>query len=468
VENLLANVNASVAPGDKTINLAEKLLRENKKNLKGADDNSKCSYFMLRAWTSYFLGDLPDALKAASKAYKTNRHNADARVTQAALAIIADEKPLALPPERKSKTASSPAPAMGSDILSLNIDDIKTDMLAETLGAVQVGCLNSTIFAQFPGQTNLCLLLWQLDSSNGPKSTKSGSNRRNQPAEPNIPGTKRPAARQPQQPAMMMPGPGGMQGPGGMPGMMMPGMMPPVQPRGRRKAAKKVDSGTFEDQINAFTKLAKTAVQQPASGLQFAAINLDPPDSRDAVIEKIFENPWPWANIMANDPSANAGQFTKFSVDTKKPILIITRKDNTIKYAGPATGFLTTMVLDNLSGTSVSAPAVNIAELQKQTKPPLEVQKKPDRQEAAQDGCRQDKDDELTSDSFQAQKLLSSANDFIKMGRFTTYKKGIDMCRQVINSYPDTKYADQGRQLLRKVPERYRQKYNITNEEMGL
>ena len=68
----------------------------------------------------------------------------------------------------------------------------------------------------------------------------------------------------------------------------------------------------------------------------------------------------------------------------------------------------------------------------------------------------------------QAEKVLEYARGFLKTGRFTGYKKGIDMCRDVLRDYPDTKYANQARDLLKTVPERYRKRYNVTDEEMGL
>ena len=167
-------------------------------------------------------------------------------------------------------------------------------------------------------------------------------------------------------------------------------------------------------------------------------------------------------------PTSGAGQFAKFSVDAEKPILIITRKDNTVKYAGPATGFLAAMVIENLTDTSRGAPSVNLAELQRQMKnmklpnqlTPQTIPNTPN------PGQQPEEDDVVMSET--AKKLLGDANTLIEIGRFTTYKQGIEKCREVIKSYPDTKYADQGRQLLRKVPERYRERYNITNEEMGL
>jgi hypothetical protein len=69
---------------------------------------------------------------------------------------------------------------------------------------------------------------------------------------------------------------------------------------------------------------------------------------------------------------------------------------------------------------------------------------------------------------YQAGKDLSYAKQYIDMGKYTTYKKGVDMCRNIMRKYPDTKYAEEARKLLRKVPERHKERYNITDEETGL
>jgi hypothetical protein len=45
---------------------------------------------------------------------------------------------------------------------------------------------------------------------------------------------------------------------------------------------------------------------------------------------------------------------------------------------------------------------------------------------------------------------------------------GVDLCRQIINEYHNTTYADEARKLLRTIPPNEQKRYNITNEEMGL
>jgi outer membrane protein assembly factor BamD (BamD/ComL family) len=67
--------------------------------------------------------------------------------------------------------------------------------------------------------------------------------------------------------------------------------------------------------------------------------------------------------------------------------------------------------------------------------------------------------------------LLENAKAFFKIGnrlQYHTYQKPVDMCRTVMKDYPNTKYATEAQILLRKVPERFRERYNLTDEELGL
>jgi hypothetical protein len=72
-------------------------------------------------------------------------------------------------------------------------------------------------------------------------------------------------------------------------------------------------------------------------------------------------------------------------------------------------------------------------------------------------------------DEVAAGRLLEHAKTFIRLSRRgTTPKKGIEMCRDIFAKYPNTKYSEQARMLLREVPERYRKRYKVTDEELGL
>ena len=70
-----------------------------------------------------------------------------------------------------------------------------------------------------------------------------------------------------------------------------------------------------------------------------------------------------------------------------------------------------------------------------------------------------------------AQNLLREGQLYIELSRKLrgeNPEKGIEACRKVLSEYGDTEYAGQACTLLRRVPERYKQKYEITDEELGL
>ena len=70
----------------------------------------------------------------------------------------------------------------------------------------------------------------------------------------------------------------------------------------------------------------------------------------------------------------------------------------------------------------------------------------------------------------QAQRLYQMAETEIKIARkpLMSYKRWVDYCRQIIQKWPASAEAAKARVLLRKIPERHRTRYNITDEEMGL
>jgi len=68
-----------------------------------------------------------------------------------------------------------------------------------------------------------------------------------------------------------------------------------------------------------------------------------------------------------------------------------------------------------------------------------------------------------------ADKLLALAQMKIKESTKlrSNPKQGIEACRQILAEFPNTQYAQQARELLRQVPERYQKMNNITDEELG-
>ncbi|MHC4637779.1 MAG: tetratricopeptide repeat protein [Planctomycetota bacterium] len=77
---------------------------------------------------------------------------------------------------------------------------------------------------------------------------------------------------------------------------------------------------------------------------------------------------------------------------------------------------------------------------------------------------------DLDIQAIEAERLYQFAETQFRIGQKTgmSYKNAIEMCREIIKKFPKTEYAGKARELLRKVPERHRKMWNVTDEEMGL
>ena len=73
-------------------------------------------------------------------------------------------------------------------------------------------------------------------------------------------------------------------------------------------------------------------------------------------------------------------------------------------------------------------------------------------------------------DEFEAQKLWIWVENQRKMGRLPVmgYGQMVKGCRDIIQRWPESKYAFFAKRALADLPERYREMYNITKEEIDL
>jgi len=78
--------------------------------------------------------------------------------------------------------------------------------------------------------------------------------------------------------------------------------------------------------------------------------------------------------------------------------------------------------------------------------------------------------DEFGIEELEAAQLYQRAELQYNVGRRVggSFKNTIEDCREIIRKYPNTSSAQKAQLLLRKIPERFRRMYNVTDEEMGL
>ncbi len=71
--------------------------------------------------------------------------------------------------------------------------------------------------------------------------------------------------------------------------------------------------------------------------------------------------------------------------------------------------------------------------------------------------------------NIQAERIYQMALTESKIARkpMMSYVRMVNYCRQLLKEFPNTPHAEKARQLLRNMPERKQQRYNITAEEMA-
>jgi hypothetical protein len=381
------------------------------------------------------------------------------------MALLAGSKPSPLPKETTTQSSSydnfgssrnkSDKRETAPEMLDFDINRIDTGLIGAKIKEMQLNCLNSTTLEYKYGTSNICILLWKLPKNLPAPSTTSDPEFTTEPNAPAFqPNAAKPYYEDEED--------------GGYPDK-------PVSYRSQKGKGKEKPKSAFSGAINAYKKLFASAMG--LSNTKFVAVNMDTAESKPDVLTAILKNSWPWAHVMVNDPTSNASQFEGVIVEENEPILLIAGKDGKIKYAGPATGFLAPMVVSQLSNPSQtrfsianifkSNPTGNGSDntvdtttvqnsINTTTQKPRFLSDKPPIEMSLEN-------------EVQADKLIGNARMLIKAGsRYMTPKRGIELCRQIIRDYPGTKYADEARMLLRKVPERYRKRYNLTNDELGL
>mgnify|MGYP000350857551 CR=1 FL=1 len=261
-------------------------LDEYKRYFSQMDDKLKAQYCMLQAWVSYFQNDINTAFMNASRACKLDAANSDAWVTQVAMSILADKKPM-LPkqprPQRpRQGNPNNPNAMMGMEMetadpgqqsmqpgkLSFDLNALLIDAIGLKIEGLHLTCLNGTTFKYEPGQELLCALVWQ---EHAPRTISN---------EPNMPGRRRPQSAQPQpqpQPQMMEPM------------MMEPGM-------GGGFGGMDMFGGGFGGDPFTAANMAYSRLFQmglPSGQVKFAAINLDAAEHKQKMIDNVVKHPWP-------------------------------------------------------------------------------------------------------------------------------------------------------------------------------
>jgi len=476
---ILTYVNSGQIPADPNRQESLKLIARNRKFLPVFNKLPRNDiYHTLSAWVFYFDNKPDKAMKQVVTGHKIAPQSSNLTKTYLALSLIyKDYTPVAeilasqeMPPAIAEPQALQDSSSQSSEIeLNLNTSCIRPELLGKVFGIrPQMPDQNSSR----PDKQLLCVLLWKVDSNELDSFSPTQTIVETAPsAEPNSP----PANSESE----------------------VPQTYTDEQSQPQKTQAKAFDLEAFSQLQSKFSKDAKAV---------FMGINFNDPSKIKNFENWLAKNPQPWQVV---GPFAELQQKVTsfFTASPDKPTLLIIGPDSTIRYVGDVNCFLPQMIVRNIlsnprefaepndpnqpsevSQTPVvvapvlAAPTMPVEPNKPQAAPVIkDVNESLNRSQSqtapvapvtpASVADNNQQNNEFSADDYQAEKLLSYARSFLKIGNRLPshiYRNPIDMCRQVMRDYPNTKYAQEAQMLLRNVPKEHRKMYNLTDEELGL
>ncbi|MEN6387093.1 MAG: hypothetical protein ABFD79_18080 [Phycisphaerales bacterium] len=459
-------VNTGRVPDDANVREGLRFLTKNKKFVTLLNKQHKGgTYYALSAWVSYFDGKPDKVQKQIAEGIKQGTTDKKFIDTAYALSILNQdfnsigqlssltEKIAA---EDTNFTAVEPAytPDQSGDVLNINVNNIKPNVIGKDFSPLTMG--NDKVI--------ISVLLWEIDANELERFAPP------KPVEPNDSNKPVDANNPP----------------------------PPVE-------EPPVEQQTFQPvempDVVAFTNLSKRYNKNPKT--VFVGINFNDPSKIKYVENWMAKNPQSWQSAP---PLEQVQQLVISLIGERptKPMLLIAGPDKKIRYAGDVNSILPNMIIQKIltnpqefaEPNDVNAPAktpdvnsqpqielmepapapsdTNTVPPQTQNQPQPQVTEPNTQNNQTPAATAPQTENKNASDDFfdpRAETLLENAKAFFKIGNrqmYHAYAKPIEMCRTVIKDFPNTKYEQEARVLMRQVPERFRERYHITDAELGL
>jgi hypothetical protein len=475
-------INSHQTPDDSNVLAGLKFIAKTRKFLPVFNKQQKSDfYYTLSAWVYYFDSKPDKALKQVVSGYKLTPQNSKIAKTYLALSLIyRDYTPIAdiLASQEISPSVDEPGILQDSPYqqpsaveLDLDINKIHSELLGKLFDTpIKTPDQNSSL----PGKKIMCLLLWKLDPNELERF--SSVNEAALPAAPNSPPVPEPN-------------------------------MESQPPTGEEESLETTATQIYEPQketpsekpaLEAFSQLQNSFAKDVK--VVFRGINFNDPAKAKNIENWLAKNPQPWKNTpLSAELQQKITSFLAAAPD--KQTLLIIGPDSTARYIGDVNNFLPQMIISNILGNPQEfaepnkpgepnlppllpqTPAVVEPNNKLPTPPeskPAEIQQPPVVKETNETPAliqetpppapsKTDIDEDFFDP--RAETLIENARAFFKIGnrlQYHTYAKPVEMCRTVIKDYPNTKYSEQARILMRQVPERFRERYSITDEELGL
>jgi hypothetical protein len=486
LDDFFSQVNEWKDPGQLYIKSAAVLLEENRRHMTAMEDPQKARFMLLQSWVEYGSGQVELALTSGTRACRTDAASRDSWISQQYFSVLMGKRPLQPRPPRmqtmrrpgemmQAGQEMMPETAAGQSLfgsagkLEFDPESLRGDLIGRELNPFTGTFIDGKSIDYQHDQQVLCLLFWEIPEEKLKEKPQS------EPTERLL---------------YTQPGPGQA-----------------AQTPGMDESATYIDTTVkagVDLQLEALRALREQAADKKE--IRFFTVVTNKPEQKEAVLKYLADNPHPQPVLYPY------GTAPDLILDAKTPFVLVVDKAGLFRFAGSAQGFMLPMILARLTGLSFTKTAAQGAGLDpsmgifstdsefrprmpgdpnhpapmpgepnspsgtpiplQRPRPPTSKQVMQEMKDQAVDPVERIPTQDLTPEEACGAQQLAAARDFFMQAanrKFISYRKGIDLCRQVIKGCPNSENAKAARQLLRdSIPEDQREKYGLTNEELGL
>lgn len=490
--DLLEPVPQNHRPSQDLIQKSQLVIENTKRYFPGFEDKPKAQFMLLQAWTAFYQDDPEQALNWSIRACRTDEASQDTWISQAVFGLL-NGRPPAMPrieepkpepqperaiarrPRRNAVTVEAkPQPYSEKGILEFDLLGLNIRMFREQFEKMEFQTVAGGKIEYTPGTDTLCMLFWE-DMPAMPAET---GHSQQQPAN-GVQDEVQKAIQEAMQQTV----------PDMTEGMDFGDYYGDSQKTG------------LESQRSYFEVLMDACKNTPE--IKFLQINTSRQSVPEAVNVLPDDSQGPIPTVIAAAPQSNAQKFA--GLPAAKPFVVIVDKEGRVRYAGTAADFVPAFILTELTGVEIDlAKQSQTAEYQdfqegmmdpmmmemmmmegmpvgrgavdpnRPVSDPNSPVADPNTPVKTERPARpraefEDFPTQSIEEGVRADKLLTLAQMKIGESRKlrSNPKQGIEACRQILADFPNTQYAQQARELLRQVPERYQKMNNITDEELG-
>lgn len=488
LDDFFKQINNWQDPEEIYVKSAAVLLEDNRRYMMYMSDPQKAQYMLLQGWVEYCNGELTQANTYTARACRLDGANRDAWISQQYFAVLEGKRPLQPRPPRPQTGRRGDPMEMAQDYtaaqslygtsgkLDFDPESLREDLIGRTLEPFTATFQNGMPLIYEHDKEILCMAVREIPAADLEEKPQTETGQQLLYTQPDA----------------------------------------PAQPNygydeygGGAAAAPAASNEGLQQQLAAMELLETKA--SASKDLRFFSVITNKASQKADVIRYLSGKEQTLPLLLADDT------VKELAVNVEAPFILVVDKAGQFRFAGSGQGFVLPMLLGRLTGIPFSKQAqaeqavrresMEYMMIERGMRPvmgdpnrpagpmdpnsPARMRRPPrgrapqppapspqskqmmqDLQEQTMDPTERIPTQDLTANDMCGYQQLAAARDFFMQAagrRFITYRRGIELCRQVIRECPDSPNAEAARQLLRNsVPEEQRERYNLTNEELGL